>query len=164
MLRLMLLLVVLMMNYSMVYAQDLVKNSKDTIEPKIDLMVINGDTLFTMNRKFAETIAIQYDSLKIVSEKLKECNNVLSYCVEVKDQYKLALDQSQGVSDMLKKEIQNKDKIIGSYKKIDESQQAMYKELNTEFKKAKIRNKWLTGISIGGVSVGFTSIILLLLK
>jgi hypothetical protein len=40
----------------------------------------------------------------------------------------------------------------------------MYKELNTEFKKAKNRNKWLTGLSIGGVTVGFTSIILLLLK
>jgi hypothetical protein len=65
---------------------------------------------------------------------------------------------------MLRKEIEKKDKIIGSYKKIDESQQAMYKELNTEFKKAKNRNKWLTGLSIGGVTVGFTSIILLLLK
>jgi hypothetical protein len=60
----------------MVYAQDLVKNSKDTIEPKIDLMVINGDTLFTMNRKFAEQIAIEHDSLEIVTAKLKECNDV----------------------------------------------------------------------------------------
>ena len=153
-----------MTSYLKVSGQDLPKNNKDTTSPEIELVVVNNDTLFTINRKFAEIVAIQFDSLRIVSEKLKECTGVLNYCIEVKDQYKLALDQSQGVSDMLKKEIQNKDKIIGSYKKIDESQQAMYKELNTEFKKAKIRNKWLTGISIGGVSVGFTSIILLLIK
>jgi hypothetical protein len=153
-----------MMNYSMVYAQDLVKNSKDTIEPKIDLMVINGDTLFTMNRKFAEQIAIEHDSLEIVTAKLKECNDVLNSSLEVKDQYKTALEQSQGVSDMLKKELYTKDKIINSYKKIDESQQAIQSELTKQFNKMKNRNKWLTGLSIGGVSVGFTSIILLLLK
>jgi hypothetical protein len=153
-----------MMNYSMVYAQDLVKNSKDTIEPKIDLMVINGDTLFTMNRKFAEQIAIEHDSLEIVTAKLKECNDVLNSSLEVKDQYKTALEQSQGVSDMLKKELYTKDKIINSYKKIDESQQAIQSELTKQFNKIKNRNKWLTGLSIGGVSVGFTSIILLLLK
>jgi hypothetical protein len=148
----------------MVYAQDLVKNSKDTIEPKIDLMVINGDTLFTMNRKFAEQIAIEHDSLEIVTAKLKECNDVLNSSLEVKDQYKTALEQSQGVSDMLKKELYTKDKIINSYKKIDESQQAIQSELTKQFNKMKNRNKWLTGLSIGGVSVGFTSIILLLLK
>jgi hypothetical protein len=148
----------------MVYAQDLVKNSKDTIEPKIDLMVINGDTLFTMNRKFAEQIAIEHDSLEIVTAKLKECNDVLNSSLEVKDQYKTALEQSQGVSDMLKKELYTKDKIINSYKKIDESQQAIQSELTKQFNKIKNRNKWLTGLSIGGVSVGFTSIILLLLK
>jgi hypothetical protein len=153
-----------MMNCSMVYAQDLVKNSKDTIEPKIDLMVINGDTLFTMNRKFAEQIAIEHDSLEIVVTKLKECNDVLNSSLEVKDQYKTALEQSQGVSDMLKKELYTKDKIINSYKKIDESQQAIQSELTKQFNKIKNRNKWLTGLSIGGVSVGFTSIILLLLK
>lgn len=153
-----------MTSYLKVFAQDLPKNNKDTLLPEIEMVVVNNDTLFTINRKFAELVAIQYDSLKIVSDKLKECNGVLDYCVEVKNQYKVALDQSQGVSDMLKKEIEKKDKIINSYKKIDESQQAMYKELNTEFKKAKNRNKWLTGLTIGGVSVGFTSIILLLLK
>lgn len=153
-----------MTSYLKVFAQDLPKNNKDTLLPEIEMVVVNSDTLFTINRKFAELVAIQYDSLKIVSDKLKECNGVLDYCVEVKNQYKVALDQSQGVSDMLRKEIEKKDKIINSYKKIDESQQAMYKELNTEFKKAKNRNKWLTGLTIGGVSVGFTSIILLLLK
>ena len=153
-----------MMSCSMVYAQDLAKSNKDSVSPKIDLVVIDGDTLFTINRKVAIQIAIEHDSLEIVTSKLKECNGVLDYCLEVKNQYETALDQSQGVSDMLRKEIEKKDKIIGSYKKIDESQQAMYKELNTEFKKAKNRNKWLTGLSIGGVTVGFTSIILLLLK
>lgn len=153
-----------MTSYLKVLGQDLPKNNKDTTSPEIELVVVNNDTLFTINRKFAEVVAIQFDSLKIVTEKLKECTGVLNYCIEVKDQYKLALEQSQGVSDMLKKEIEKKDRVIQSYKKIDESQQAMYKDLNIEFKKAKNRNKWLTGLSIGGVTVGFTSILLLLIK
>jgi hypothetical protein len=153
-----------MTNYLMVYAQDSIKNNKDSIEPKIDLMIINGDTLFTMNRKFAERIAIEHDSLEIMVSKFKECNDVLSTSLELKDQYKVALDKSEQVSDMLRKEGDKKDKIIKGYQTIDESQQKIIGELHNEFKKSRNRNKWLTGLTIGGVSVGFTSIILLLLK
>ena len=148
----------------MVLGQDLQKNNEDTIVPKIDLMVINGDTLFTMNRKFAEQIAIQYDSLEIVVGKLKECTDVLNSSLELKEQYRKALETSEGVSDMLRKENNSKDKIINSYRKIDESQQVIQTELTKQFNKIKNRNKWLTGLSIGGVTVGFTSIILLLVK
>jgi hypothetical protein len=153
-----------MTNYLMVYGQDLIKNNKDSITPKIDLMVINGDTLFTMNRKFAEQIAIEHDSLVIVVDKLKECKDVLNSSLELKDQYKVALDKSEQVSEMFRKEGEKKDRIIKGYENIDDAQQKIIGELNTEFKKAKNRNKWLVGLTIGGVSVGFTSIILLLLK
>ena len=153
-----------MTNYLMVYAQDIIISNKDSIEPKIDLMVINGDTLFTMNRKFAEKIAIEHDSLEIMVDKFKECNDVLSSSLELKDQYKVALDKSEQVSDMLRKEGDKKDRIIKGYQTIDESQQKIIGELHNEFKKARNRNKWLTGITIGGTTLGFTSIILLLLK
>lgn len=146
------------------YAQDLIKGNKDSIEPKIDIMIINGDTLFTMNRKFAEMVAIQYDSLEIVSNKLKECNDIILDCFELKEQYKIALSKSEDVTDMLKKELSTKDKIINGYKTIDNSQQKIIKELNDEFRRARNRNRWLTGITIGGTTLGFTSIILLLLK
>lgn len=146
------------------YAQDSIKNDKDSISPKIDLIVVNGDTLFTINRKFAEMITIQYDSLEIVSNKLKECNDIIVDCFKLKEQYKIALDKSEGVTDMLKKELSTKDKIINGYKTIDDSQQKIIKELNDEFRKSRNRNRWLTGITIGGTTLGFTSIILLLLK
>lgn len=145
------------------FAQDTIKNKKDSL-PKIDLMVINGDTLFTMNRKFAEQITIEHDSLVIVVDKLKECKDVLNSSLELKDQYKRALDKSEQISEMFRKEGEKKDRIIKGYENIDVAQQKIIGELNTEFKKAKNRNKWLTGLTIGGVSVGFTSIILLLLK
>jgi hypothetical protein len=148
----------------MVYAQDIIISNKDSIEPKIDLMVINGDTLFTMNRKFAEKIAIEHDSLEIMVDKFKECNDVLSSSLELKDQYKVALEKSEGISDMLKRELDKKDRIIQGYQTIDVSQQKIIGELHNEFKKARNRNKWLTGITIGGTTLGFTSIILLLLK
>ena len=147
----------------MVYAQGLTNNT-DTIKPKIDLIIVNGDTSFVINRKFAEKIAIQYDSLKIVTTKLSEYKIVLDDCVKVKDQYKVALDKSMDITDMLKREAETKDQIVQGYKKIEESQQKIITDLNTEFRKVKNRNKWLTGLSIGGVTFGFTSFILLLLK
>jgi len=152
------------MNSLGVYGQDLLKTKLDSIKPKIDLILVNGDTLFTMNRKFAEQIAIEHDSLVIVVDKLQECKEVLKSSLELKDQYKKALETSEGVSDMLRRENSSKDKIINSYKKIDESQQSIQSELTKQFYKIKNRNKWLTGLTVGGVSVGFTSIILLLLK
>jgi hypothetical protein len=152
------------MNSLGVYGQDLLKNKLDSIKPKIDLILVNGDTLFTMNRKFAEQIAIEHDSLVIVVDKLKECKDVLTSSLELKEQYRKALETSEGVSDMLRRENSSKDKIINSYKKIDESQQSIQSELTKQFNKIKNRNKWLVGLTIGGVSVGFTSIILLLLK
>jgi DUF917 family protein len=148
----------------MVYAQDLSKNKQDSTKPQIDLMLVNGDTMFVINRKFAEQIAIQYDSLEIMSNKLNQCNDVVNDCVKLKDQYKVALGKSEDVTIMLKKELTTKDKVIKSYEKIDESQQKIVTELNNEFRKAKNRNKWLTGLTITGISVGFTSTILLLLK
>ena len=153
-----------MTSYLKVSAQDLIKNNNDTLEPKIDMVVIGNDTLFTINRSFAELVAIQYDSLEIINQKLLECKDVVFSCIELKEQYKIALERSEGISNMLRKENEGKNKIIDSYKKIDESQQALYNDLNKEFKKAKNRNKLLTGITIGGATLGFTSLILLLLK
>jgi hypothetical protein len=117
-----------------------------------------------MNRKFAEKITIEHDSLEIMVDKFKECNDVLSSSLELKDQYKVALEKSEGISDMLKRELDKKDRIIQGYQTIDVSQQKIIGELHNEFKKASNRNKWLTGITIGGTTLGFTSIILLLLK
>ena len=153
-----------MMNFLTVYGQDLIKNKPDTIKPEINLVVVNGDTLFTINRSFAELITIKHDSLILTLKKLEDCNEVVTSCLNVKNDYKAALDKSEKITEVLKSESLMKDKIINSYKRIDETQEKFIQELNVEFKKAKSRNKWLTGLTIGGVSVGFTSIILLLLK
>lgn len=147
-----------------VYAQDSLKNNPDTIKPKIDLVIVNGDTSFIINRKFAELIAIEHDSLVIQNQRIKDYSSTLSSCLDIKTEYKTALDKSVKISDMLKEENKLKDKIIDGLNKISDTQQSFIIDLNKEFNKAKNRNKWLTGLTIGGISVGFTSIILLLLK
>jgi len=153
-----------MTSFSMGYAQDSIKSNSDTIKPQIDLMVINGDTLFTINRKLAEIIAIEHDSLELTAKRLNDCTDALISSIDVKNQYKVALEKSEGISDMLKKELDKKDRIIQGYQTIDVSQQKIIGELHNEFKRSRNRNKWLTGITIGGTTLGFTSIILLLLK
>jgi hypothetical protein len=153
-----------MTNYLSVYANDLEQIKQDTIVPEIGLVVINGDTLFTINRKMAEEIAIQYDSLEIVSTKLTECRDVVDSFVVLQEKYQISIDKSKEIKDVMTMEIDKKDKIIKSYMTIDETQRDIISNLDKEFKKAKNRNKWLTGLTIGGVSVGFTSILLLLLK
>ena len=153
-----------MTNYLSVYAKDLVLIKQDTIVPEIGLVVLNGDTLFTINRKMAEEIAIQYDSLEIVSKKLTDCREVVDSFISLQEKYQISIDKSIEIKDVMTREIDKKDKIIKSYMTIDETQRDIISNLDKEFKKAKNRNKWLTGLTIGGVSVGFTSILLLLLK
>lgn len=157
-------LIVLITNYLSVYAKDLELIKRDTIVPEIGLVVLNGDTLFTINRKMAEEIAIQYDSLEIVSKKLTDCREVVDSFVSLQEKYQISIDKSIEIKDVMTREIDKKDKIIKSYMTIDETQRDIISNLDKEFKKAKNRNKWLTGLTIGGVSVGFTSILLLLLK
>ncbi len=153
-----------MTNYLSVYANDLELIKRDTIVPEIGLVVLNGDTLFTINRKMAEEIAIQYDSLEIVSKKLTDCREVVDSFISLQEKYQISIDKSIEIKDVMTREIDKKDKIIKSYMTIDETQRDIISNLDKEFKKAKNRNKWLTGLTIGGVSVGFTSILLLLLK
>ena len=153
-----------MTNYLSVYAKDLELIKQDTIVPEIGLVVLNGDTLFTINRKMAEEIATQYDSLEIVSKKLTDCREVVDSFISLQEKYQISIDKSIEIKDVMTREIDKKDRIIKSYMTIDETQRDIISNLDKEFKKAKNRNKWLTGLTIGGVSVGFTSILLLLLK
>lgn len=152
-----------MTNFSISYAQNLtqVNNSKD---PEIEIMIINNDTLFTMNRKFAEMVIIQSDSLLITTKKLDECLEVVDSSINIISKYKEAFNQSNEIREVMRLEIEKKDKIIKSYVKIEETQNKLLDNLNNEFRKLKTRNTILTSITIGGVTVGFTSIILLLLK
>lgn len=150
------------MNFSIGYAKDLVQN--DTIPPSLGLIIIEGDTLFTMNRKMAENVAIQFDSLVNTTQKLNDCMEVVDSFLELQSKYQTAISQSKEISDMLKKENKDKDVIIQKYSNIDKIQQDIIGDMSKEFKKARNRNRLLTGLTIGGITFGFTSFILLLLK
>jgi len=130
----------------------------------IDLVVINGDTLFTINRKMAEEITIQYDSLTNTIKKLNDCMEVVDSFIIIQEKYQTAIKQSTEISDMLKKENNAKDKIISSYQNIDKNQKEIIDGMSKEFRKARNRNRLLTGLTIGGITFGFTSFMLLLIK
>ena len=151
-----------MTNFSFSYAKDLERT--DTIRPIIGLIIVEGDTLFTMNRKMAENVTIQFDSLFITTNKLNTCIEVVDSFVTIQHKYKEALSQSDKITDMLKKEISDKDKVIQSYTKIDQNQKDIISSISNEFRKSRNRNRLLTGLTIGGITFGFTSLILLLLK
>ena len=150
------------MNFSLSYARDSEQN--DTIPPMINLVVMNGDTLFTMNRTMVEEITIQYDSLVNTTKKLNDCMEVVDSFLLIQEKYQTAIKQSSEISDMLKKENSSKDKVISSYENIDKIQKDIIGDMSKEFKKARNRNRLLTGLTIGGITFGFTSFMLLLLK
>jgi hypothetical protein len=150
------------MNFSLTYAKDSVQN--DTISPTIGIIVIEGDTIFTMNRKMAEAVAIQFDSLVITTKKLNDCMGIVDSFVIIQDKYQTAIKQSSEISDMLKKENDTKDKVISSYQNIDKIQKDIIDSMAKEFRQARNRNRLLTTLTIGGVTFGFTSFMLLLLK
>ena len=151
-----------MMNFSLSYARDSEQN--DTIPPMINLVVMNGDTLFTMNRTMVEEITIQYDSLVNTTKKLNDCMEVVDSFLLIQEKYQTAIKQSSEISDMLKKENNSKDKVISSYENIDKLQKDIIGDMSKEFRKARNRNRLLTGLTIGGITFGFTSFMLLLLK
>jgi hypothetical protein len=151
-----------MMNFSLSYARDSEQN--DTIPPMINLVVMNGDTLFTMNRTMVEEITIQYDSLVNTTKKLNDCMEVVDSFLLIQEKYQIAIKQSSEISDMLKKENSSKDKVISSYENIDKIQKDIIGDMSKEFRKARNRNRLLTGLTIGGITFGFTSFMLLLLK
>jgi hypothetical protein len=151
-----------MMNFSLSYARDSEQN--DTIPPMINLVVMNGDTLFTMNRTMVEEITIQYDSLVNTTKKLNDCMEVVDSFLLIQEKYQTAIKQSSEISDMLKKENNSKDKVISSYENIDKIQKDIIGDMSKEFRKARNRNRLLTGLTIGGITFGFTSFMLLLLK
>ena len=130
----------------------------------INLVVMNGDTLFTMNRTMVEEITIQYDSLVNTTKKLNDCMEVVDSFIMIQEKYQTAIKQSSEISDMLKKENNSKDKVISSYENIDKIQKDIIGDMSKEFKKARNRNRLLTGLTIGGITFGFTSFMLLLLK
>jgi len=130
----------------------------------INLVVMNGDTLFTMNRTMVEEITIQYDSLVNTTKKLNDCMEVVDSFLLIQEKYQTAIKQSSEISDMLKKENSSKDKVISSYENIDKIQKDIIGDMSKEFKKARNRNRLLTGLTIGGITFGFTSFMLLLLK
>ena len=150
------------MNFSMGYAKDLVQN--DTISPSFGLIIVKGDTLFTMSRKMAENVAIQFDSLVNTTKKLNDCKVVVDSFLDLQLKYQTAITQSMEISDMLKKENKDKDVVIQKYSNIDKIQQDIIGDMSKEFKKARNRNRLLTGLTIGGITFGFTSFMLLLLK
>ena len=125
---------------------------------------MNGDTLFTMNRTMVEEITIQYDSLVNTTKKLNDCMEVVDSFIIIQEKYQTAIKQSSEISDMLKKENSSKDKVISSYENIDKIQKDIIGDMSKEFKKARNRNRLLTGLTIGGITFGFTSFMLLLLK
>lgn len=151
-----------MTNFSMGYAKDLVQN--DTIPPSFGLIIVKGDTLFTMSRKMAENVAIQFDSLVNTTKKLDDCKIVVDSFLDLQLKYQTAITQSMEISDMLKKENKDKDVVIQKYSNIDKIQQDIIGDMSKEFKKARNRNRLLTGLAIGGITFGFTSFMLLLLK
>ena len=130
----------------------------------INLVVMNGDTLFTMNRTMVEEITIQYDSLVNTTKKLNDCMEVVDSFIMIQEKYQTAIKQSSEISDMLKKENTSKDKVISSYENIDKIQKDIIGDMSKEFRKARNRNRLLTGLTIGGITFGFTSFMLLLLK
>lgn len=82
----------------------------------------------------------------------------------IQEKYQIAIKQSSEISDMLKKENSSKDKVISSYENIDKIQKDIIGDMSKEFRKARNRNRLLTGLTIGGITFGFTSFMLLLLK
>lgn len=131
---------------STVYAQD-----NQTTKPNITATTIGTDTVFIMNRAYAEFVAERFDSLQAIKQAFSDCDKsvtMLQSSVTLRDAK--MYEQTQLI-DNLKSEIMLKNDVVESYKRSQLAVDSLQKQLKTETRKRKTWFVVAIGMGVGAV-------------
>jgi hypothetical protein len=121
---------------------------------QISVKIIDNDTLFVMSKDFAAMVAMRFDSLVSCKRNLQDCDRLVSELdAHRQDLVRISILQKEQ-SESLRKEIWEKDQIIGSYKR----QEAIQDNMRKDYRRlTKNRNFWrVAAIVLGSGAVGTT--------
>lgn len=127
----------------------------------ITQQVINGDTVFVMNRPYAQWVLNRFDSLTQCKVDNKQCMSVVDDLQLVVQDKNKVINQLEAVNINYSIEIGEMNHIIDSYRRTEKLNEDVKKSLESEIKK---KNFWkgLAYFGIGSTVVTSTIIVLIL--
>lgn len=127
----------------------------------ITQQVINGDTVFVMNRPYAQWVLNRFDSLTQCKVDNKQCMTVVDDLQLVVQDKNKVINQLESVNINYSIEIGEMNHIIDSYRRTEKLNEDVKKSLESEIKK---KNFWkgLAYFGIGSTVVTSTIIVLIL--
>jgi len=128
--------------------------------PQIKLSIIDSDTVFIMNRQYAEMMAKTFDSLDRYKIKYNDCIGIIDTFISLNERYKLTIDNADNQILSLKNENLLLKQVITSHHKTEFIYDDISKKLTKEERKRRI---WQS-IAIGGISVSTVTLILIFIK
>lgn len=123
--------------------------------------MINGDTVFVMNRPYAQWVLNRFDSLTQCKVDNKQCMSVVDDLQLVVQDKNKVINQLEAVNINYSIEIGEMNHIIDSYRRTEKLNEDVKKSLESEIKK---KNFWkgLAYFGIGSTVVTSTIIVLIL--
>lgn len=127
----------------------------------ITQQVINGDTVFVMNRTYAQWVLNRFDSLTQCRVDNKQCMSVVDDLQLVVQDKNKVINQLESVNINYSIEIGELNHVIDSYRRTEKLNEDVKKSLESEIKK---KNFWkgLAYFGIGSTVVTSTIIVLIL--
>lgn len=127
----------------------------------ITQQVINGDTVFVMNRPYAQWVLNRFDSLTQCKVDNKQCMSVVDDLQLVVQDKNKVINQLEAVNINYSIEIGELNHVIDSYRRTEKLNEDVKKSLESEIKK---KNFWkgLAYFGIGSTVVTSTIIVLIL--
>lgn len=127
----------------------------------ITQQVINGDTVFVMNRPYAQWVLNRFDSLTQCKVDNKQCMSVVDDLQLVVQDKNKVINQLESVNINYSIEIGEMNHVIDSYRRTEKLNEDVKKSLESEIKK---KNFWkgLAYFGIGSTVVTSTIIVLIL--
>lgn len=143
--------IAVLLPFSMLYSQN----------RTITQQVINGDTVFVMNRPYAQWVLNRFDSLTQCKVDNKQCMSVVDDLQLVVQDKNKVINQLESVNINYSIEIGELNHVIDSYRRTEKLNEDVKKSLESEIKK---KNFWkgLAYFGIGSTVVTSTIIVLIL--
>jgi len=128
--------------------------------PKIDIKIVDNDTVFVFNKAYAGYLVNKFDSLKHFKAAYFDCTATLDSAVTVMYDYKKIIAVNDDLIVNLNKQILYCDELAESYNKSDNLNKILQKDLKKQLRKTKLWN----GIGWGAISATIITSLILVFK
>jgi hypothetical protein len=128
--------------------------------PKIDIKIVDNDTVFVFNKAYAGYLVNKFDSLRHFKSAYFDCTATLDSAASVIDGYKKIIYVKDDLIVNLNKQILYCDELAESYHKSDNLNKALQADLKKQLRRTKLWN----GIGWAAISTTILTSILFIIK